>query len=536
MIYPIVVEMRISKNKFSISSDKVTSDIRLYIVLFTYMILGIVLFRYYQFQINSDGIEYIGIAHSYMSGNFNVSINDYWSPLFSWLLIPFLSFAKTPLEGLQVTKILSLIVGFFTIIGLRQLSYRFEMDELVRTVILFMMVPIIVYFALSVITPDLLMVCVLVYYLALIFDTNYSNKLFNGVLCGILGAFAYLTKSYGFTFFIATFLIFNVLQYFRDFDKFLRKKVLKNFVVGFVIFMMISGVWIGLISFNDKNLTIGTAGEYNHALVGPLSQGSSENFQWIPSHNQLNPNYIPVDWSPFKSLNNFDYQLNLIWSNIIKVGLIITNFSYLSLLIILVYVIMYTNPPRKLIKKNEILYPLITLIISASGYVAITVEARYLWIMYILLIFMGGYLINLLFKWNYFPKKKFSKSIKTVVLILFAFSFVAMPLNYLVQNVHTDENIYTSSEVLMKEGIENNLASNNEINMIFLLYYMDNTNHGQIPNSIGTSELINQLKNYEIDYYFVWGNAPNSTLLSKYHEVKNGNIPNLRIYAIKDGK
>ena len=36
---------------------------------------------------------------------------------------------------------------------------------------------------------------------------------------------------------------------------------------------MISGVWIGLISFNDKNLTIGTAAEYNHALVGPLSQG-----------------------------------------------------------------------------------------------------------------------------------------------------------------------------------------------------------------------------------------------------------------------
>ena len=169
------------------------------------MILGIVLFRYYQFQINSDGIEYIGIAHSYMSGNFYASINDYWSPLFSWLLMPFLSFAQTPLEGIQVTKILSLILGFFTIIGLRQLSYRFEMDEIVRTVILFMMVPIIIYFGLSVITPDLLMVCVLVYYLAIIFDTNYSNRLFNGMLCGILGGFAYLTKSYGFTFFIATF-------------------------------------------------------------------------------------------------------------------------------------------------------------------------------------------------------------------------------------------------------------------------------------------------------------------------------------------
>jgi hypothetical protein len=530
--------MRISYKNFTLKSNKLTSDYRLFIVLFTYTVLGVVLFRYYQFQINPDGIGYMGIAHSYLSGNFNGSINDYWSPFFSWLLMPFLFFAQTPLVDLQSTKILTLILGFITIIGVRQLSYKFEMDEIVRTLVLFIMVPVVLYFALSAITPDLLMVCVLVYYLAIIFDINYSSKLLNGVFCGILGAFAYLTKSYGFTFFIATFVILNIFQYFRKSDKLHRKKVLKNFILGFVIFLMISGVWIGLISFKDKNFTIGTAGGINHALVGPQSQGFPQYFQGIHNPNQINTKFIPRDWSPFRSWNNFNYQLGLIWSNTLKVGSILYYFSFLSLLIILAYIIRCIQTPRKLITQNELLYPLITLLISAGGYIVITVEERYLWIIYILLILMGGYLINLIFNWDYFPKKKFSGTIKTIVLLIFAFSFIIMPVNYLIQNINTGENFYSLSETLTNEyGINGNVASNTELmNMGYLAYYMNITYYGQAKPNISESTLISQLKNYGIDYYFVWGNISNVTLLNKYHEVSHGNIPNLRIYAIKDGK
>jgi len=56
-----------------------------------------------------------------MSGNFYGSINDYWGPLLSWLMIPFLFFGQTSMAALYSTKILSLILGFFTIIGIRQL-------------------------------------------------------------------------------------------------------------------------------------------------------------------------------------------------------------------------------------------------------------------------------------------------------------------------------------------------------------------------------------------------------------------------------
>ncbi|MCE7699019.1 MAG: hypothetical protein K8E24_009425, partial [Methanobacterium paludis] len=450
------------------------------LVLITYIILGIILFRYYQYQINNDGIGYISTAKSYMSGNFYGSISDYWGPLFSWLMMPFLFFGQTPVTALHSTKILSLILGFFTIVGLRQLSYRFDMDEVVRTVVLFTMVPVVLYFALSLITPDLLMVCVLVYYLAIIFNPKYPNKLSNGVLCGIFGALAYLTKSYGFTFFIASFLILNFLQYFTDSDKIRRRKVLKNLILGFTVFLAISGVWIGLISSKDAKLTFGTAGEFNHELVGPQSQGFAEYSQGISKPGQVNPNFVPKPWSPFSSWSNFKYQLNLIWNNTLKIGVILNYFSYLSLLIILAYIIMCIQPPRKLISQNQVLYPLVTVLICAAGYVMILVEERYIWLIYVLLILMGGYLINLLFKTDFFTKAKFGsmiKVVKTVLLLVFAVSFITMPVNYLVGNVHTGEDIYNLSNTLMNQyGVHGNVAREflNPVRLIQIL----SPNHG----------------------------------------------------------
>jgi len=510
--------MRILNQDITLKRGSVTSDYRLFLILIIYTFLGIFLFRYYQYQINEDGISYITISKLVISGNLYGSISDYWSPLISWLLIPFLFFAKTPLVALKATKILSLIIGFFTIIGIRQLSYRFEMDEIIRTVVLFIMVPIVLYFALTNIHPDLLTVCVLVYYLAIIFNVDYPNKLSNGVLCGILGALAYLTKSYGFTFFIASFFILNLFQYFHDSDRFRRKKIIKNFVLGFAIFLMISGIWISLISNKDEKLTIGTAGEINYAKFGPQSHGS-----------------IIIQWSPFSSWSNFKYQLHLIKNNTLKIGSILYNFSYLSLLIILAYIIMCIQPPRKLITKNEILYPLVTILIAAGGYVIVVVEARYIWIINILLILMGGYLINLLFKTDFFTKLKFRNIIKFGILLVFAFLFITMPVNYLVQNAHTGEGTYNLSNTLMNQyGVHGNVATNGRsVEMNYLNYYMKNTFYGQSQNNISALELRSELENNGVNYYFVWDNSNQSSYMYGYNEITNNKIKNLKVYSLK---
>ncbi len=524
-----ILKWNVTLNK-PITKSKI--DIRLISILIIYLILAIILFRYYQYQINNDGIGYINTAHSYMTGNIYGSISDYWGPLLSWLLVPFLFFAHTPLAGLQSTKLLSIIIGFFTIIGIRQLSYRLEMNEVIRTVVLLMFVPLILYFALSFITPDLLMVCIFIYYLEIIFSLDYPYKLSNGVLCGIFGALAYLSKSYGFTFFIATFLIFNLFQYFQNLDSYRREKVIKNLLVGFLVFFIISGLWIGLISIKDQKLTFGTAGEINYALVGPHSQGVPDYIEGIHNPNQIKSNLIPKQWSPFKSWKNFNYQINLIWNNTLKIGSILTNFSILSLLIILAYIIMCIQPPRKLLAQN-ILYYLVTILILAGSFVVVVVEERYIWLIYVLLILMGGYLINLLFELDFFTKDRLSNVRKTLVLVVFAFLFITMPINYLVQNVNTGEDTYYQSNILNQYGVHGNVASNDNLpNINYLGYYMNITSFGQPQNNITPTKLRSDLKKYNIDYYFIWDNSNQSAYMGNYSEITNGKIKNLKVYSL----
>ena len=89
-----------------------------YLFLLIYLILGVQLLNHYQYSIGVDGISYVNISKLYLFGDFNNAINGYWSPLFSWMLVPFLKiFGSTPDNAVYASKVLSLFIGFFTLIG-----------------------------------------------------------------------------------------------------------------------------------------------------------------------------------------------------------------------------------------------------------------------------------------------------------------------------------------------------------------------------------------------------------------------------------
>ncbi len=184
-------------------------------------------------------------------------------------MAPFLLlFGFKPIYGVYISKTVSIIIGFFTILSIRKLSQTFNLDRVVQRALLFASIPSMVFFSLLYNTPDLLLVCFLVYYLSIIFDSEYPHKLSNGVICGFVGAAAYLTKSFAFPFFLFHYILFNLIFYFRGL-KIEREKILKNLFLGLSIFFVISGLWAGIISDKYGKVTISTAGEYNQALVGP---------------------------------------------------------------------------------------------------------------------------------------------------------------------------------------------------------------------------------------------------------------------------
>lgn len=491
-------------------------------ILALYLILGIVSFRYYQHQLNPDGINYINIAKYYFLGSYINAVNSYWSPLISWLLIPFFIFGTTPVYMVYSTKVLSLIIGFFTIIGIRQLSYKFEMDETIRTSILVSVVPIILYFAYSYITPDLLVVCILVYYFNIIFSPKYPEKLSYALFCGLLGALAYLAKSYAFPFFIVHFVLFNIIHYFKNVKY--RRNVVKNLFLGFLIFFAISGIWIGLISQKEGALTYGTSGEFNHNLMGPNSSKGWTTHYLGESSVKIQP------WSPFSSWYYFKYQLNLILTNAIEMINKFESFSYLSIIILLSYLLFFIKPIKKILNDDR-LYPFLTVVIFCAGYSTILVEERYLWIINILLLLMGGYLLNKLFKSNFFSNKKNILLLtKIIILPIFMISFVMMPISFLHENVNAGIDVYNLSNTLEAQyNIQGNIATDdNGKKMIYISYYLGTNYLGQTKKE-NSNALHEDLSKNNINFYFVWDNSSN--YLSN-NEITGGKIEGLKIYAI----
>ncbi len=79
-------------------------------ILIVYSILALLLLKFFQYKIAGDEISYINIAHAYASGHWQNAINGYWSPLYSWLMVPFLIiFGFKPIYGVYISKILSVL-------------------------------------------------------------------------------------------------------------------------------------------------------------------------------------------------------------------------------------------------------------------------------------------------------------------------------------------------------------------------------------------------------------------------------------------
>ncbi|EKQ52693.1 MAG: hypothetical protein B655_1649, partial [Methanobacterium sp. Maddingley MBC34] len=87
------------------------------VCILIYFIIGVSLIQNYLYIPDADGISYIHIAQHYINGRFSYAVNGYWSPLYSWLLIPFLMFAQGKVEILFSIKLLSLLIGCFTFFG-----------------------------------------------------------------------------------------------------------------------------------------------------------------------------------------------------------------------------------------------------------------------------------------------------------------------------------------------------------------------------------------------------------------------------------
>ena len=524
------------------------SSIILIIVITVYSLLCLTENQYG--RMTADSMLYFSLAEKYLAGDFQDAINGYWGPLLAWLIIPFLYFGA---GDIFTINFLNLIFGVLTIIGVWNLSYRFEITGKIRGILLICLLPIVLKF--SLVQPmDFLLVCVLIFYLCIVFNSHYQEKISSGLFSGILGSLAYLTKAYAFPFFIAHFFIMNILHYFRNAAKKDRKQVLKNAIAGFVLFFLISGTWIMLISDKYGHLTFSTMRDTNFNAPGPEAMGGglefgvpvfTEGFFEPPNETAFvvweDPSYLRGEtWNSWQSLRHFKHFIRLTLKNVSDGMKIFESFSSLSVAVLIAYILLFcVRSKEELLSRGALLYPLVTIILFSGGYVLFHFEERYVWLSNILLLLMGGYVLNVLFQKEFFE----SNLGKNILIVFFTLSFIFTPSKYVLQAGRGGMNsdMYYLGADLKHYNIKGNIASNREHfthdawhKTFRLAYWLDSRYYGQSAEGICDDELEDELEKHDIDYYFLWGEKVSTPqFLTKYPEVTGNKIPGLRIYFLK---
>jgi hypothetical protein len=514
------------------------------LVLAMIFYLGICLFFIgsYQHQIYPDGVSYVSIAKKYFEGDYAHAVNGLWSPLITWLLVPFFYLHVEPTLSF---KILEMVIGLFALFGIKLLLDDVGISKNLRLMYLLALCPTLTFFAFIDQTPDFLGMCLVIYWIHFLTHDNYQQKKYLGGVVGLLGALSYLARAYNFYFFISFFLLLNGI--FLVSHRASRKTVVTNLVVGIITFTVISSFWIGALSHKYGKFTISTTGPYTLSMAGPKLAGTEifpmfyEGFMkpsnatavstWEdPSYQKMPP------WNPLGSMADIKYLLNRVFVAAYTYVFDLSKNPVFSFTLLYLLVAALTT---RSIDNNKIYYYGLAILIYPIGYFVCHVEDRYLWINKVLITVMSAYVMLSIFKNIQF------KTIQKKLIMIFVFCYILLiPLVALFGNENNGRAIYEISQE-MKAHYQmqgKHIASQYGVNQaldwnefLSLCYYLDAKYYG-ITNKDTTGEILRkQLREFDIDYYFVRGKLRNPLDMLKFDR-KIGDISVYRVGSLKTSK
>ena len=216
----------------------------LLLIIAIYLLACMAVMPYVKWYVdNPDSLQYVNIAHNILEGRFATSINGYWGPLISWVLVPFILFFD---DGIVAFKFLQMAIGVFVI--MRWLSFLMFVDvnEKWKRFLGFAIVPFMVSYSLLNLTPDLLFMCLL--FSLMIELIMWLEKQSDGSRIGKTGALMFLAKSFGLPLFIFLFCFVVWMK-----DERIPKVTLKKILLPFV---SVAGLWIILLSVKYGKFTV----------------------------------------------------------------------------------------------------------------------------------------------------------------------------------------------------------------------------------------------------------------------------------------
>ena len=483
----------------------------------------------YRDRINPDGVCYISIAQKYLTGDFWTAINAYWSPLYSWLLAPFLLSGMAPTHA---TMVLGTLIGLATVIASWKLAENLRFRESSRIALCLTLTPIALYLASNVISPDLLAAAVILFYLAHLTKPDYLDRRFSGVISGVVGAIGYLAKAYLFWFFLVHFL--TVCVWWLCVRKDSRRRAMAIAATALVTFFFVAAIWVIPLSHKYHRLMTSSAGSYNQAYSGPalprlpmFTQGliPPSNSTAISAYEELTKLPTPT-WNPLATTAGLKYELGLIVSNTRGIFGFLQWYSALSIAILGISVFLAgTNldpkphRPLSLLMLAVVIYPL--------GYLPLHVETRFLSPMVFLLLLLGIFFIEML------PVNRIGRFRRLMLIIFVCVTFLRSPVRSIWRYRGAEREVHDHALQLASMVPKGSrVASDGHCNDTLFLAFHDGWAYFGQTKPDATADIYADLKRHRIQFFCVWEDPQSYPFMKDWRRIPSPGFGDPQVYAV----
>ena len=525
-----------------------------------YLFAAAIIFPYIRWYAdNPDTFQYLAIANKYLLGDWAYAVNGYWSPLISWLLtIPLLFFT----DQLLAFKNLQVLIGLYTLWQWLSLLDKTTLNKTTKNILEFSIIPFLLDYSLLNCTPDLLFMGLLFKLINLLLSGSIFTNKSLAVQTGLTGGLLYLTKAFGFPFFIV---FISIIIFFEIKKNDRIKTEWKNVVRLYGVFFLVSFIWIVTLSFHYNHFTISEAARFNMSreaapLPGrPASLPVLNKGLFAPLEHSYSAWESPGEYVSNEKVTLFnstsDY-LKIVKRNLLSIYYF--DFSHQTGIVFLFLLLLFiiVNGFRELFKEKWVLILLLFIFLLYGGYSLILVHSRYTWINNLLMLILSVYFIQSIFikKGFKFIVSVFFLSVlllavkRPVKEILFSTDsdYPALWLFNAMKHPVTTMRIFYRSDIELHNVIEDikstNMLSGNVASLkmvgkdrdpytrsLQVAQILKCRYYGQLDDELNFSLQEDELIKMDIDYLITWENTEWGNKEPIYYSEETGT----RIYSLK---
>ena len=213
-----------------------------------YLVASLVVIWAGRYRMNADLVSYIQIARHYANGDFSLAVNSWWSPFFSWLLVPGVLLGVEPLLW---AKLLQIPAGLGLASAAAHLTHQIFGGR--GTLVAWWLgLAASVLMATIIISPDLWHACALSWYLVFAHRMLVQGGAALAFGVGAFGGATYLVKAFSLPFVIANlglgFLLGLVMRLGSKYGFRGWGRVTGEFAFALVGVAIVAGPWMAIIS------------------------------------------------------------------------------------------------------------------------------------------------------------------------------------------------------------------------------------------------------------------------------------------------